>query len=369
MSRLRATVIGGGVVGCAVAYRLAAAGADVALVDSRGIAGGASGQSGGHVIVWPDDENHVRFELAVEGYVLFKQLLEDTKARAEADPMDHSLELLFVAFDEAGRADLQRQAARVEDAGFDAFWVDRSGALRLEPRLSAEVIGGVVLPDCVQVGGREFCALLAEAATSEGARVIVDEVVRLHHDTDGASRIELRRQPDLGTDIVVLATGSWTAALVEDWLGVSLPVVAHSLQRLRLSPAGEQLHCGIHWDDVNITPRRDGQIHAGSFPAPSGFDAVPTPEATAEIVSRVNRALPRFEFTIAGQDLGVAAATPDSMPLLGAVPGHDGVYVAVPADDGFCVSAVMAQALTRLALNGERHSVLSGDVPVRPQSA
>ena len=362
MGSLSATVIGAGVVGCAVAYRLAVAGVHVTLVDSLGVGGGASSQSGGHVIVWPDDENQERFQLAVEGYVLFRQLLAEIKEKAETDPMDHSLNLLFVAVDERGRVDLERQAERVEDAGFVAFWLSGSDALRLEPRLSTEAIGGILLPDCIQVGGREFCVLLAEAASREGARIVVDEVVSVDHRRGRVSRIELRHQESLTSDIVVVAAGSWTAGLLSDWTEFSLPASRLALQRLRISPSGRQLGCGVYWNDINITPRRDGKIHAGSVHDPAGLSGKSTAQGVTEITSRIRRVLPGLEYTISSRDFGVATSTPSSMPLLGEVPGFSGLYVAVPADDGFCVSAVMAQTLTRLATGGEPHLILNGDL-------
>ena len=53
-----------------------------------------------------------------------------------------------------------------------------------------------------------------------------------------------------------------------------------------------------------------------------------------------------------------AASTPGRMPLVGALPGIDGVYLAVPSTDGFLMAAALAEMTANLMVNGETHHVI-----------
>ena len=64
------------------------------------------------------------------------------------------------------------------------------------------------------------------------------------------------------------------------------------------------------------------------------------------------------------QPLGVetiaafAASTPNRIPLVGQLPGTDGVYLAVPSTDGFLMSALLADMTTKLMVNGQIHQLI-----------
>ena len=53
-----------------------------------------------------------------------------------------------------------------------------------------------------------------------------------------------------------------------------------------------------------------------------------------------------------------AASTPGRIPLVGQLPGIDGVYLAVPSTDGFLMAAVLAEMTAELVVSGTRHSLM-----------
>ena len=359
------TVIGGGVVGCTIAYRLAARGVNVTLVEREAVGAGATGASGGHVMVWPEDDNDVRVDLDAESCRLFRRFLPDIKERSGIDPHDQELTFFFPAIDEKEALHLRGLSDRVAAAGVTVEWIDAATALELEPRLSPDMLGGVLNSECVQLGGYQFVEALTKAAVRSGAQVLTDEAVGLWRKGDHVTGVALRKGIDISCDTVVLAMGPWTGPLASEWIEALVPVNPYSLQRLRLKGLDQPLATSVHWRGINMTSRRDGLIHAGSIYDPAGFDAVPGEEARATILENVSVALPGLRYEVVEDRVATASQTPDEIPLVGPVEALEGVYLAVPADGGFTMSAVMAEALTLLLTEGREHPLLAPMLPER----
>ena len=359
------TVIGGGVIGCTVAYRLATAGVAVTLVEREAVGAGATGATGGHVFVWPEDESRVRLDLAAESCRLFRRHLPEIKERSGVDPLDQELGFFFPAFDEDESVHLRSCADRVRSVGGDMEWTDATAALELEPRLSPLILGGVLLSEYIQVSGYQYVEALKEAALRSGAQVLTDEALGLWRKRDRVTGVQLRDGIDISCEVVVLAMGAWTGPLASEWLHAPVPVNPHSLQRLRLRGLDQPLAASVHWRGINVTSRRDDLIHAGSLHDPSGFDAVPTEAARETILERVETALPGLRYEVAEDRVATASDTPDKIPLVGPVEALEGVYLAVPADDGVTLSAVMAEVLAVLLTEGREHPLLEPMLPGR----
>lgn len=362
---LTITVIGGGVIGCTIAYRLAERGAHVTLVERETVGAGATGASGGHIMVWPGEANDVRVELSKESVQLFRQYLPDIKKRSGIDPLDQDLKFFFPAFDEEEAVHLRDLAERVAKAGVATKWLDTAAGLNLEPRLSPDILGGILHPECVQIGGYQWVEALEKASTSIGVEFLQDEAVGLWENDNHVTGVALRDGIDISCNTVVLAMGAWTGHLASEWLQTELPITPYSLQRLRLKGLDEPMAATVNWGDINVSPRRDDLIHAGSIHNPTGFDAVPKKEIQKAILDKVSIAVPGLRYEVAEDRVATASWTPDRLPLVGPVDALEGVYVAVPGNDGFTMSAVMAEALTELITQKRQHPLLDLMFPSR----
>ena len=99
-------------------------------------------------------------------------------------------------------------------------------------------------------------------------------------------------------------------------------------------------------------------MHAGSRFDPAGFDAQPSAESEQWLLEQVAAILPGFQPSGVENIAAFAASTPARIPLIGQLPGIDGIYLAVPSTDGFLMAAVLAEMTANLMVNGAIHHLM-----------
>jgi len=358
--RTNVTILGGGVIGCFLAYRLAAAGVSVTLLERRQVAAEASGASAGNV-----QPGAVEVALGATSLRLHRQFLPAIKEESGIDPMDQAVQYLYPALNAQEAAEAQQFAAVLQQHGLEVAWIDGATARQLEPRLHPDVLGGALHQDCVQMDPRLFVQALAKASASRGVKIRHEEVVGLQRQGSRVTGVLCKERVVIPCDTLVIAMGAWSGPALKQWLGIDLPIGPYSLQKLHLRPADPGLRCAIRWGDVNMVSRRDGFIHIGSKHDPTGFVAQPTSAGRRWLLERVQTILPGLEADVATAAAGVGSATPESIPVLGPVPGMEDTYVVVPSTNGFLLSAVLADILSTLIASGVHHPHLSRLSPER----
>ena len=359
------TIVGGGVVGCFLAYRLSMEGVGITLVEKVSPGAGASGASAGNVQPGTGENTAFEAALGAESLALYRKYLPAIKTESGIDFREQNTRYLYAATNQEEESNAQELVAQMSSAGLRVEWVDSKTARELDPRLSLEIIGGMLHQDCIQMDPQLFVDALALATQRRGAKLVTGEAKGLESKGGRVTGLRLVDGTVLDTDGVIIATGPWSGAMLRDWLEISLPIEPCGLQKLHLKTRGPRLGCAVRWGGVNIVQRRDGLIHAGSKRDPNAFQATPDPESRDWLLERVRSILPGLEVEVAEARAGCAALIPDRVPFLGPIPGIDGVYMAVPSTDGFLLAAVLAEMLTKFILNGEQHSMMSQMLPAR----
>ena len=352
-------VVGGGIVGCFIAYRLAIEGVAVTLVERDTPGAGASGTAGGNI--QPGAGSYGEFQAAIgaESLRLFRHFLPDIKEASGIDPQDQEVQYLHAALNDDEARQVRNQAETLYKTGLKAQWIEGVDARKIEPRLSPDVLGGMLLQNCVQMDARRFVSALAESAKARGVQMLVAEVVELQRNDNRVTGVLLGNGTVVGCDTVVLAMGAWAGTVGSGWLKTPLPTRPYALQKLHLRPKGNALRCAVNWGGINIVSRVDGLVHAGSKHDATGFEANPTREGMAWILERVNTILPELDVEVVDSQAACAATTPGRTPILSPVAALDGVYLASTASDGFHMSAVIANMLTELLVRGKKHHFLT----------
>jgi glycine/D-amino acid oxidase-like deaminating enzyme len=99
-------------------------------------------------------------------------------------------------------------------------------------------------------------------------------------------------------------------------------------------------------------------VHAGSRFDPAGFDAKPSDDTRAWLLAQVAEILPGFHASGVETIAAFAASTPARIPLVGQLPGIDGIYLAVPSTDGFLMAAVLGEMTSELMVGGKAHPLM-----------
>ena len=207
-------VAGGGVIGTAIAWRAAAAGLDVVLVDpEEGHAASlvAAGMLAPASEALFGEGALLRLNLlALRRFGSFAAELEEAAGRQVGLRREGTL---AVAYDPGDYAALTRLTAFRRSAGLEAEELDSRACRQLEPFLAPDVHGGVLFADDWSVDNRRYAAALREAARSAKVRYIRDRVLEVRLSHGRARGVQLAGGGDVGAAHVVVAAGCWSGAV------------------------------------------------------------------------------------------------------------------------------------------------------------
>ncbi len=347
-------VVGGGIVGLSLAWRLARRGQTVAVLDG-GTPGRASRAAAG--MLAPLAEARApgpQVRLGLDSLALYPAFLEELRAASGLDIAASGPGMLRVAQNEREATVLHKSLVWQQNMGLPLEWLDSAAVRQREPALSAHIVGAVFSPREQHVAPRRLLDALRLAC--ERAGVCICPTFRL----DGL-RTEGRRAVGaalpsgfLEGGQMVIAAGAWTGKFGGD-LAHPLPVTPLRGQALTLEaglplPITHTIYAGSGY----LVPRSEGHIVVGATEELSGFDAAPTPDggsglrAMASALVPLTANLPTHEHWA-----GLRPVTPDGLPFLGRAPNWDNVFFAAGhGRNGILLTPLTARLMTELLLNG-----------------
>ncbi|MEV5538886.1 FAD-dependent oxidoreductase [Saccharopolyspora shandongensis] len=397
---MRIVVVGGGVLGLCCALELSEAGADVVVLDRDAEPGGASMANAGWVVPV------LSAPLAVPGIVasVAKQALRGrspvavgprvtpdllgwgAKFLRNANPKTHrdglrallalgarstqqfgelagrGVEfemhrrgLVIAARTAAGLHEAFELAEAAERAGYaGAYDIHSGGSLRrLEPALADDVAGGVHARDEIHVRPESVVAGLHAALESRGVEVR-RRVRVLGVERDGSRWSAVTSAGPERADRVVVAAGAWTGEILRG-LGVAVPLQPGKGYSVTATGTGPAPRHAMKLLEANVacTPFAGGLRISGMFELAPGSAAV-RERALRKVRREARKYLPGWRPAEPGTMLaGFRPSTPDSLPIIGPVPGADGVFAASGHGMlGLTLAPATAQALATLITTG-----------------
>lgn len=352
-----AIVVGGGIVGCAVAHRLALDGLAVTLVERGEIGREASWAAGGiltpvHLAEYPT----ALAGLCAASQRLYPPLVAALRQVSAADPEYRVTGfLILVRDDEEERSTRSLEEWKLRN-GQPAERLPREEALARQPGLGADVRGALLLPDIAQVRNNRMAVALAEAAQKRGVEIRRDTPVTGFLRVPGRVNGIKTARGDLYAGTTVLAAGAWSGEILRS-IGLELAVRPIKGQILLAEAPPDLVRTTIQGGDVYLIPRADGKVLIGSTLEDAGFDKRVTLDAVGELAAKARRILP----AMAGLPLltswaGLRPSTPDRLPYIGRA-GMEGLIVATGHfRNGILLAPVTAELVSEL-LAGKSPSV------------
>lgn len=361
-------IVGGGVMGCAIAWQLAKSGVSCALVERGAFGGGASGATAGVVgPLWhidPDDPD--MFRLGMRSLDLFP-LWAAELAEQGVNPEFQQTGVLKIAFSEDEVEELTGVHRWQSKLNFGVEWLEENDVRRREPHANPEISAGLFSPHEGCVRGQRLCDAMSHAAGRLGATLYQGvEVTGLRNDGSRVTGIETT-VGNIAADQVVLAAGPWSG-IGGRWIApegpLDLPVRGVKGQRILLRISGFLPCSPVRNSEVYVVPRLDGNILVASTREEGRSDETVTADGIATLVSGAVRSFPMLANAafVSGR-AGVRPGTPDGRPIIGPVPGIDGLTVATGHDAvGIMLSTGTAELVVQYLLDGN-------DAPLLPFSA
>ncbi|MEA2741830.1 MAG: hypothetical protein QOG25_201 [Acetobacteraceae bacterium] len=360
-------VIGAGVMGASVAYRLAQAGAEVTVLEATRVGGGTSGIS----FAWtnahrkPPKPYH---DLNVAGMKAHAGLRDEFGAT----PWWHgggSLEWE----PEAGRTAQRENVEQLQSWGYAAEWIGRSQVHELEPDIDLAAIGDAAVayfPDEGWLDPVVYAhAMLSAAQRRHDAKVIRGaRVADLILKDDRVSGVRLADGTLHEADMVVNCAGRWTNEVVRE-AGLHLPlaptvgflvftppvacgltrVVHASMIDVRPDGAGRLM---LHWNPTDETVRIDSEVS-------------PSMPQARDLVRRARQLLPSIgEVKAEAVRIAIRPMPGDHLSAIGPVPRISGYYLAV-THSGVTMSPFLGAAVADEIMRGQQRPELADFRPAR----
>ena len=331
-------VIGAGVVGCSVAYYLVREGVSVALLERDAIGSGASAHATGSLsLLGAEFSPGPSFEMARASYAEFHDLVPELESATGMDLLYQRRPSLRLALDDE-EAGTIRELMAWQQPHVGMRWIDGQEVRSIAPRLSHSIIGAVYEDESAQLDSYRLNLALARLAELKGASILYREVTGLV--TDGYKITGVQTAAgNISCGTVVVAAGTWSRAFTP-WLGFPVPVRPMKGERLLLNYPGEPLPVLISSPKRgHMISRADGLTSVGSTGGRDydrkelfwgeEFDRQPTENARLELLQRAIDVLPDLERAELVQQLaGSRPLSPDSKPIIGPVPGWEGILLA-----------------------------------------
>jgi len=352
----RILIVGAGVIGAAIAFRLARGGAAVTVVEAAMPAAGASGRSFGWINAsFSLNEAHFHFRLAA--MTAHHALLTDLGPTPTLWNGAISWEDDPVALDET--------YIRLGDAGYPVRRLGRAALAKLEPNLDALPEVALFFP---AEGVTDLAGLtrrLLTGAAAAGARLLLGLSVTGLETRNGTVTGLATEEGVIEADQVILAAGTGTPALLAPF-DIPLPLAHRPALLLRSRPLPPLLRHVLVTPDIELRQEADGRILAPTSPghqADAATALAASPEALADrTLSHLRALLPVRGDLDWEEALRAERPVPaDGLPVVGpaALPG---LYLAV-MHSGATLAALIGDLVAREVLEGRTDPMLA---PYRP---
>jgi glycine/D-amino acid oxidase-like deaminating enzyme len=396
-------VVGAGIVGCAAAYFLARRGLSVAVVERGSVHGEQSRKNWGFVRQQGRDPSEL--PLMIESNRLWRGL----EAELDADIEWTQGGNLALAANAERMALFEAWLPAAREVGLDSRILRPPQLSGVVPGLAGQWAGGLYTPSDGHADPEKTTDALARAAVAHGAALELHCAVEAVTTRNGAVSGVVTERGEIAADWVVCAAGAWSWRLARS-LGLALPQRWVRGTVARTTPAPPVTPCAVWGPGVAFRQRRDGSFNiaaggaldhdvtldslrqvrfflpnfwknksmfrfhvgrplarslAAALPGsrarrhPLVWDRAYEPVPNAAKVSRsfdeLRRLLPRLpELGIARRWAGYIDATPDLLPVIGAVDAPRGFVLATGfSGHGFAMGPIAGRLVSELIADGK----------------
>ncbi len=348
---MKVLIIGGGIIGCAIAWRLASEKAKVTVFERGRLGQEASWAAQGMIAPQAEAEGPGPFvDFCVRGQAAYESIHDRLMHESGIDPEYDRRGVLYVALDERERGELADRARWQRAAGLKVDELTGRQAREIAPALSPEVIYALNFPRDQRLDNRKLTQSYVSAAAKAGAEFIegaeVDGVVSSGGKAVG---VKLGDGSTREADVIVNAAGAWSSqirGLEAD--AVELRPIRGQIICFESRPA--VLEPAIFSLRGTLVPRRDGRLLAGSTREEAGFNKTVTLEGMERIVRSARSLIPSLA-NVAFREAwaGLRPAVADLLPVLGPSPSlANVVYATAHFRSGILLSALTAELIAAI---------------------
>jgi sarcosine oxidase subunit beta len=359
-SKADVVIIGGGVNGCSLAYRLAKKGLDVVVVEKNYLSSGATGACGAGIRQqWSTRENTL---LAIQSVKIFEQLNDELGQDIEFRQGGY----LIAVHDKNEMKQAEKNVAMQRSLGLKVNILEPEKITNIVPILDVKgmrAIGATFCPTDGHANPFKTTFAYADAAKELGAEINTHTTVIDLKTTQKEICAVVTNQKTIRTGVVVNAAGIDSKKIAE-MINLKLPLRPFRKEIIateRLQPLFEAMVISFK-DGIYFSQQKEGQI-VGGIPIPEeteGYKTMPTFAFLQHMARTITRYAPILKHVnLLRHWTGFYDVTPDARPILGEVKEVKGFLQCNGfSGHGFMISPMVSNLLTDLIVDGKTSEIL-----------
>jgi glycine oxidase len=347
-------IVGGGVIGLAVARDLAVRGAGDILLLERAAAIGMEASFAAAGMIAPQveaDEPDEFFSLACASRDLYPTLARALQEETGIDVQLDATGTLYLAFTSADEESIERRFEWQSRAGLAIERITPDEVRALEPCISNNVVAALKFPFDIQVENRLLVKALAESCRQRSVCLVTDTTVQSLKSSAGKVVGVETSRGFVATNNVILAGGAWTSIL-------------HGLPDIRIEPVKGQMLCFrseskianhvIYSPRGYLVPRRDGRLLAGSTTELAGYNKAVSSASMQAIRSNALEISPQIQgLRMLDSWAGLRPRAADNLPVLGPCAEIEGlVYATGHYRNGILLAPLTGELISSAIIDG-----------------
>jgi glycine oxidase len=360
-------VIGGGLIGTAIAWRLRQAGIDVAVVIGERSAAASRVAAG---MLAPVTEatftEQPLLQLNLASLRRYPDFVAEVEMASGLPTGLRQMPNLSVAYDGDDAARLATFADFLARAGHHGERLTSRECRHYEPLLAPTVRSGLLVEGDWSCDNRLLWQALIEAGRRIGVRDVAGFVHRVTSSNGRVTGVQLADGQSIGTSSVVVANGAWAGQIA----GVpNLPVRPVKGQILRLDPGrlpapSLTIRAYTRGSEIYLVPREGGrEVVLGATVEELGFDHRVTAGAVYELLRDGRSVMPMTaEYVLAETSVGWRPGTPDNAPILGRCDLEGLLLATGHYRNGVLLAPITADLISTLIISDELPNELPNEV-------
>ena len=368
VSKPNVAIIGAGVIGLGIAWRLAMRGVPVAVFDKGACGAGASHAAAGMLAACAEAEpgEEALVTLGRASQARWPAFAAELKEASGVDVGLRPEGTLVVALTSDDQARLNHQLVFQQKLGLPLQWITAAETRRREPHLAGKLAGAVFSPEDTQVDNRKLAAALRIAAEAAGAGISEHQAVKtISNDAGRVDGIVLADGRKVAADVVVLAAGAWSRSIEGLAPELRPPVrpIKGQMLALRMDPTAPLLTHVVWAPGAYLVPRLDGRLLVGATVEEKGYDTSLTAGGILTLLEAAWRVVPAVEeLPIDEMWVGHRPGSRDDAPILGTGLIDGLIYATGHHRNGILLTPITADAIAELVFEG------AADPAIRPFS-
>lgn len=344
-------IVGGGVIGCSIAYYLAKKGLQPLVIEKNTL-GSQSTQAGAGMLGAQVEMNlpDAMFRLGITSRDMYNDLAIELKDISGVDIELQTSGILRLAVSEEDRAALLDRHKWQTEYGQKTEWLEDEELRRDFGDLFGPTYGALFLPDDHQVRNTALLNSFVAAASRLGATFLEHtEVIGFMRQGHRITGVETS-VGKFEADQVILAAGAWSGILSQS-AGFQLPVFPVKGQAVLAQTWTPVTPFTVFTHGTYMVPKLNGHLYIGATMETVGFDQVPTLQGISRILSDAIRIMPPLsQLGMAEHLVGLRPGSSDGLPFLGEVPGLEGILVASGhLRNGLLLAPITGQIMAEMA--------------------